>query len=811
MPRTLRLTSIIIILAALLASTAATETKLNAGLSRVDNPTLPLMWEQLDRPQNFFKQSGGEKSGFHGFPQIEAVWTGPTQWMTGVNWGGETFNGGLSTGEDFFGSNLGATDFVKVQIIFESDTSKQTLCKTFRVDLGWAVAGIGTFPGSAWDVSDPLNPRRLNLCFTEYSPAGNVNHQWDPTTESISLEYLQVMKSDYDSSGMTYAGINIRNDAPTLDILYDWYPIVAAGHTFFESEPCTLTITPYYIDNLIGVPNETEIILDWRYIGGLSIDGFNVYCDTVSQPSEILATVSAASTRFTHSDLTTGKTYYYRIEATDSVAAAVATSKELSVIAQAVSSNVNLFDFWNERSKYGDCWGYTDTAGNEYALICARDEGVSIIDLSTTPISEVGFLNPIVPGNDHKDVKIYKNYAIVVSEYESTQIFDISDVTAPVQVSTIAHVFGSGAHNCKVDGDFLYIVGDHNGGRLLVYDILDPASPWHMTTFGPYYYHDIDIYNDTLYAAGISGHGIDVLDISDKASISLIANFNWTGSGAHNAAVFDSGRYVAIGDEIGTGPHTRIFDVQSLENVTKVADIIVNPSVRAHNCYEKNGILYIAHYQEGLRMYNVIDPTNPKPVGFYDTYLGPDSIWTGNWNVYPYLPSGKILLSDIESGLFVVELSEPDSCLIQNPGDANGDGSIATVQDLVFLINFLQFGSPAPVPLANGDINGDCIINMDDLEYMIGGGTPVDCTCLEPTVVFGCCFGNRGDINGDGDDLTILDLTFIVDFIFRGSGDPGSCPEEADFNSDGDAATILDLTFAVDFIFRGGAAAGPCP
>ena len=72
-----------------------------------------------------------------------------------------------------------------------------------------------------------------------------------------------------------------------------------------------------------------------------------------------------------------------------------------------------------------------------------------------------------------------------------------------------------------------------------------------------------------------------------------------------------------------------------------------------------------------------------------------------------------------------------------------------------------------------------------------------------------CCQGIRGDANGDGDDATILDLTFLVDFIFRG-GVPASCSDEADFNSDGESATILDLTFLVDFIFRGGVPPGSC-
>jgi len=72
-----------------------------------------------------------------------------------------------------------------------------------------------------------------------------------------------------------------------------------------------------------------------------------------------------------------------------------------------------------------------------------------------------------------------------------------------------------------------------------------------------------------------------------------------------------------------------------------------------------------------------------------------------------------------------------------------------------------------------------------------------------------CCQGNRGDANSDGANSNILDLTFLVDRIFRG-GPAASCPEEADCNGDGTTSNILDLTFLVDRIFRGGPAAGPC-
>ena len=72
-----------------------------------------------------------------------------------------------------------------------------------------------------------------------------------------------------------------------------------------------------------------------------------------------------------------------------------------------------------------------------------------------------------------------------------------------------------------------------------------------------------------------------------------------------------------------------------------------------------------------------------------------------------------------------------------------------------------------------------------------------------------CCVGDRGDLNGDGIDAKILDLTFLVDRIFRGGPAP-ACPEEADVNGDGRAGDILDMTFLVDFIFRGGGPLVPC-
>jgi len=80
--------------------------------------------------------------------------------------------------------------------------------------------------------------------------------------------------------------------------------------------------------------------------------------------------------------------------------------------------------------------------------------------------------------------------------------------------------------------------------------------------------------------------------------------------------------------------------------------------------------------------------------------------------------------------------------------------------------------------------------------------------CVDPDHI-GCCRDNRGDLNGDGSDCNILDLTFSVYYIFR-SGMTPTCLGEADINADGSPCDILDLTFMVDRIFRGGISPYSC-
>lgn len=77
-------------------------------------------------------------------------------------------------------------------------------------------------------------------------------------------------------------------------------------------------------------------------------------------------------------------------------------------------------------------------------------------------------------------------------------------------------------------------------------------------------------------------------------------------------------------------------------------------------------------------------------------------------------------------------------------------------------------------------------------------------SCAQLIGAFGqACSGICGDVNGDVAGPNVADLTFIVDFLFRGGPAPPN-PAVADFDSDGNT-TVADFTAVVDFLFKGGA------
>ena len=76
-----------------------------------------------------------------------------------------------------------------------------------------------------------------------------------------------------------------------------------------------------------------------------------------------------------------------------------------------------------------------------------------------------------------------------------------------------------------------------------------------------------------------------------------------------------------------------------------------------HNLYIRNGFIYLASYQAGLRLLRIDDLSTAKftETGFFDIYPSSDNAnFNGAWSVFPYYASGNVVVSGLEQGLFVL-------------------------------------------------------------------------------------------------------------------------------------------------------------
>ncbi len=169
---------------------------------------------------------------------LDWTWDPEPRWLTGADWGGSTFFGGVGRGSEFFGSTLHSSEYVDVEIRF--DSSDTSVCARYERSgvYPYPWVGNGIFLGSAWDISDPASPRRLNISFVEWIDSGIYDGLWNPDAELGGREYLFIMLSDY-NEGADYDDDNYGLEA---DVLYACWLCLRSGHPFFETDPAVLTI-----------------------------------------------------------------------------------------------------------------------------------------------------------------------------------------------------------------------------------------------------------------------------------------------------------------------------------------------------------------------------------------------------------------------------------------------------------------------------------------------------------------------------------------------------------------------------------------
>jgi choice-of-anchor B domain-containing protein len=361
-----------------------------------------------------------------------------------------------------------------------------------------------------------------------------------------------------------------------------------------------------------------------------------------------------------------------------------------------------------------DSWGWTDPqSGKEYAIV-ALDNGTAFVDISNpTSPKYLARLNSQVSSSLWRDVKVYKNYAFIVSDANGNhgmQIFDLkrlrtltgSPAITYTKTQTDGNLFWDGtgssrkgsAHNIVINetSGYAYILGSqgYNSGGPIIVKLdnnndgipTDPVVVKLYPTLG--YCHDAEVVmydgpdpdyqgHEIMIGAFSGNNKVNIIDFTNKTSPTLISSVTYANKYyTHQGWFTEDKRFFIAGDEvdeetIGGKTRTLVFNVEDLDNPSLVYSYYGATDAIDHNGYVRGNRFYLANYAAGLRIIKVDGLYNTSPsmseVNYFDCFpQNNNAAFNGTWNVYPYFASGNLIATGFgdenvngDGGLFVIK------------------------------------------------------------------------------------------------------------------------------------------------------------
>ncbi len=361
-------------------------------------------------------------------------------------------------------------------------------------------------------------------------------------------------------------------------------------------------------------------------------------------------------------------------------------------------SHTPLNVFSTNPSQANDIWGFFDlNTFREYVVIGLRN-GYSIMDV-TAPEAPVEVASFSATSTTWRDIKILQQFDATTGRFEAyayvtadgasdqLQIVDLSNLPHSATRLTAGGDFQA-AHNVYLTNtDYatglplagttprLHIAGaSTGGGALREFSLAQATTPalTHVTPGG--YSHDAASFRVVDARASQCANATGTCEVVADFNESTIELWDVTGGAApvqlsstpynnfaytHSGWATEDSQFLFVHDELdeqqrGLNTTLRIFSLADLQAPTLVGTWSGPTRAIDHNGFVRGNRYYMSNYTRGLTILDVSAPANPIEVGFLDTFAPSDTdAFSGAWGVYPFLPSGTIAVSDIDSGLYL--------------------------------------------------------------------------------------------------------------------------------------------------------------
>ncbi len=376
-------------------------------------------------------------------------------------------------------------------------------------------------------------------------------------------------------------------------------------------------------------------------------------------------------------------------------------------------AHMPLGNFSSSPQAASDIWGHVDlNTGDEYAII-GLDNGVAVINVTEpSKPTEVGTIEGKT--DIWRDIKVYQYFDEDLNLWRAYAYATIDGSTDYITVIDLNHLPNSisllqknkavtKAHNVyitNVDHSLnialpgmtptLQLTGANTfSGAFHSYSLADPENIALLSSqsVGSGYTHDgasllitddrkiTDCQNATDSCSvfiDFNEKEMKLWNISDPSNSKFLSSATYTDVSQNNMYVHsgwgsEDKQFIFLHDEFdeykgGLNSTVRVFSISDLTNPEQVGQWTGSTRAIDHNGFVRGNRYYMSNYERGLTILDISDPATPVEVGFFDTFPPSNNAsFNGAWGTYPFLPSGNILISDINSGLYVVKDNTLDS------------------------------------------------------------------------------------------------------------------------------------------------------
>jgi hypothetical protein len=190
----------------------------------------------------------------------------------------------------------------------------------------------------------------------------------------------------------------------------------------------------------------------------------------------------------------------------------------------------------------------------------------------------------------------------------------------------------------------------------------DSTSGYRFKGYHDFYVgYDPAVHQDKFYGAGYTGYFI--WDVSNVSQPKLLTSINGVAGTdiAHTITPEPTGRYVVTEFEYNYAP-LRLFDLKpGLDGTAKTISRPIGAWTASwkglpHNHEVRWPYVFVSTYADEMQVFNMMDPTNPYTVGYYDDAPGVDLAAGSTFGIDVRNADGLVVTSDMRTGFWAFKM-----------------------------------------------------------------------------------------------------------------------------------------------------------